>query len=377
MLEYVIVGLLVAILLGLIFLGILLRKRKEIVEIDSTKLSEDISVKIREDVSKAVRETVSEVSERVGGVSSTLKSVVELFEKIRSELPKDVKEPVNEVLERALRDLREFDGNIAEMSNELPNKVLKSIQSGISVRKGKVGELATLMSLLGEYKRIIPLGQPIDFIGVSDDYIDFIEVKTGTAGLSPMEREIKELIEKGKVRFILRKEDVEIIMPEEIEGEKFNTELEEEVKGTESVIFKFGESKDPKVIPRLIEFTKSKDGNERRLAASALEKLSGFTPQILEAVPPLIELLEDENPQIRHYSAKALGKIGRRDAIPYLKQLMNDKKEYVGSAAKLAISQIEGEVGELRGEIYVCLNCGEPISGEFDVCPYCGEPLIK
>ncbi len=56
---------------------------------------------------------------------------------------------------------------------------------------------------------------------------------------------------------------------------------------------------------------------------------------------------------------------------------MNDKKEYVGSAAKLAISQIEGEVGELRGEIYVCLNCGEPISGEFDVCPYCGEPLIK
>ncbi len=377
MLEYVIVGLLVAILLGLVFLGILLRKRKEIVEIDSTKLSEDISVKIREDVSKAVRETVSEVSERVGGVSSTLKSVVELFEKIRSELPKDVKEPVNEVLERALRDLREFDGNIAEMSNELPNKVLKSIQSGISVRKGKVGELATLMSLLGEYKRIIPLGQPIDFIGVSDDYIDFIEVKTGTAGLSPMETEIKELIEKGKVRFILRKEDVEIIMPEEIEGEKFKTELEEEVKGTESVTFKFGESKDPKVIPRLIEFTKSKDGNERRLAASALGKLSGFTPQMLEAVPPLIELLEDENPQIRQYSAKALGKIGRRDAIPYLKQLMNDKKEYVGSAAKLAISQIEGEVGELRGEIYVCLNCGEPISGEFDVCPYCGEPLVK
>lgn len=377
MLEYVIVGLLVAILLGLVFLGILLRKRKEIVEIDSTKLSEDISVKIREDVSKAVRETVSEVSERVGGVSSTLKSVVELFEKIRSELPKDVKEPVNEVLERALRDLREFDGNIAEMSNELPNKVLKSIQSGISVRKGKVGELATLMSLLGEYKRIIPLGQPIDFIGVSDDYIDFIEVKTGTAGLSPMETEIKELIEKGKVRFILRKEDVEIIMPEEIEGEKFKTELEEEVKGTESVTFKFGESKDPKVIPRLIEFTKSKDGNERRLAASALGKLSGFKPQMLEAVPPLIELLEDENPQIRQYSAKALGKIGRRDAIPYLKQLMNDKKEYVGSAAKLAISQIEGEVGELSGEIYVCLNCGKPISGEFDVCPYCGEPLVK
>ena len=324
-----------------------------------------------------VRETISEVSERVGGVSSTLKSVVELFEKIRRELPKDVTEPVNEVLDRALRDLREFDGNIAEMSNELPNKVLKSIQTSINVRKGKAGELATLMSFLGEYKRIIPLGQPIDFIGVSDDYIDFIEVKTGAAGLSPMEREIKEIIEKGKVRFILRKEDVEIIMPEEMEARKFKTEHEEEVKGTESVIFKLGESKDPKVIPRLIEFTKSKDGNERRLSASALGKLSVFKSQISEAVPPLIKLLEDENPQVRQYSAKALGKIGRRDVIPYLKQLMNDKKEYVRSAAKLAISQIEGEVGESRGEIYVCLNCGEPISGKFDVCPYCGDPLIK
>lgn len=167
MLEYVIVGLFMAILLGLVILGILLRKRKEMIEIDATKLSEDISAKIREDVSKAVRETVSEVSERVGGVSSTLKSVVELFEKIRSELPKDIKEPLNEVLERALRDLKEFDKNIAEMSDELPNKVLKSLQSGISVRKGKVGELATLMRLLAAYKRIIPLGQPVDFIGLA------------------------------------------------------------------------------------------------------------------------------------------------------------------------------------------------------------------
>lgn len=217
MLEYVIVGLLVVILLGLALLGISLKKRKEVKEIDTTKLSEDISARVREDVSKAVRETVSEVSERVGGVSGTLKSVVELFEKLRSELPRDVKEPVNEVLERALRDLKEFDKNIDEMSKELPNKVLKSIQSGISVRKGKVGELTTLMRLLAAYKRIIPLGQPVDFIGISDEYVDFIEVKTGTSGLTLEETEIKGLIEKGKVRFILKREEVEITTPEEME----------------------------------------------------------------------------------------------------------------------------------------------------------------
>ena len=217
MLEYVIVGLLVTILLGLVLLGISLRKRKEAVGIDLTKLSEGISAKIKEDISKVVRETVSEVSERVGGVSGTLKSVVELFEKLRSELPKDVKDPVNEVLERALRDLKEFDKNIGEMGRELPNKVLKSIQSGISVRKGKVGELTTLMRLLAAYKRIIPLGQPIDFIGISDEYVDFIEVKTGTSGLTREEKEIKGLIEKGKVRFILKREEVEITTPEEME----------------------------------------------------------------------------------------------------------------------------------------------------------------
>ena len=188
--------------------------------IDATRLSEDIAARIKEDVSKAVRETVSEVSERVGSVSSTLKSVVELFEKMKSELPKDVKEPVNEVLERALRDLKEFDKNIDEMGKELPKKVLRSIQSGISVRKGRVGEFTTLIKLLAAYKRIIPLGQPVDFIGISDEHVDFIEVKTGTSELAPEEREIKRLIEEGKVRFILKKEEVEITMPEEIELEE-------------------------------------------------------------------------------------------------------------------------------------------------------------
>ena len=219
MLEYVyvILGLLVAILVGVVLLGISLRKRKEAVGIDATRLSEDIAARIKEDVSKAVRETVSEVSERVGSVSSTLKSVVELFEKMRSELPKDVKEPVNEVLERALRDLKEFDKNIDEMGKELPKKVLRSIQSGISVRKGRVGEFTTLIKLLAAYKRIIPLGQPVDFIGISDEHVDFIEVKTGTSELEPEEREIKRLIEEGRVRFILKREEVEITMPEEIE----------------------------------------------------------------------------------------------------------------------------------------------------------------
>ncbi|MEA2051308.1 MAG: HEAT repeat domain-containing protein [Euryarchaeota archaeon] len=113
-----------------------------------------------------------------------------------------------------------------------------------------------------------------------------------------------------------------------------------------SVPWVLGEAKDPKNIPKLIEFTKSGNGNERRLAASALEKLSNFKPQIYKAVPHLIWLLVDDKSEIRQYSAKALGKMGSEEAIPYLKQLLNDEKPYVRKAANGAINRIKREIRE-------------------------------
>jgi len=104
-----------------------------------------------------------------------------------------------------------------------------------------------------------------------------------------------------------------------------------------------GESKDPKAIPQLIEFTKSADGNERRLAASALGKLSTFKPQIFEAVSHLIRLLDDEKPQVRQYAAKALGKIESEDAMHHLKKRLNDEMPYVREAATAAIKRIKKE----------------------------------
>jgi predicted Holliday junction resolvase-like endonuclease len=138
-------------------------------------------------------------------------------------LPKEVKQSITETgikeaLKDALNELKSFDKNITQLSEDLPNDVLKSIQSSISYKKGKVGELATLMSLLGAYKRIIPLGQPVDYIGIGDS-IDFIETKTGASGLTPEEKEIQEMIEQNKVRFILRRERVEITAPAEISEE--------------------------------------------------------------------------------------------------------------------------------------------------------------
>lgn len=87
---------------------------------------------------------------------------------------------------------------------ELPAKVLATIQGSINPQKGKVAELLTYAELRYDYDRIIPLGQPVDFIGIKNgETVDFIEVKSGSSGLSFEEKAIRELIRNGKVNFRL------------------------------------------------------------------------------------------------------------------------------------------------------------------------------
>lgn len=92
----------------------------------------------------------------------------------------------------------------------LPARVLATVQGSINPQKGKVAELLTYAELRYDYDKIIPLGSPIDFVGVKHGQkIDFIEVKSGGAVLSPEEKDIRRLIASGKVNFrlILVKED--------------------------------------------------------------------------------------------------------------------------------------------------------------------------
>ena len=90
-------------------------------------------------------------------------------------------------------------------------------------------------------------------------------------------------------------------------------------------------------ILKLIELTHSKNGNERRLAASSLGKLSKFTPDIFEAVPYLIKLLDDEKPQVRQYAIKASGKIGDTRAISGIRRLLDDNKYYTDHSLNCCI----------------------------------------
>src|SRR2546430_1734392 len=77
---------------------------------------------------------------------------------------------------------------------ELPSRVLQTIQGSINPQKGKMAELLTYAELRYDYDRIVPLGQPIDFVGIKNgERIDFIEVKSGSALLTEEEKHIKNL----------------------------------------------------------------------------------------------------------------------------------------------------------------------------------------
>ena len=97
--------------------------------------------------------------------------------------------------------------DLYQQVNNLPLRVLQTIQGSINPQKGKMAELLTYAELRYDYDRIIPLGQPIDFIGIKNNQqIDFIEVKSGTsAALTEEEKHIKNLIAAGRVHFRLIK----------------------------------------------------------------------------------------------------------------------------------------------------------------------------
>lgn len=81
-----------------------------------------------------------------------------------------------------------------------------------------------------------------------------------------------------------------------------------------------------------------KDGNVRRLAASALGKIKDR-----RAVDPFITLLaKEEKPQVHQYAIKALGRIRDVRARPILEKIASDdaEREYTRAAAQRALKRL-------------------------------------
>ncbi len=123
-----------------------------------------------------------------------------------------------------------------------------------------------------------------------------------------------------------------------------------------------GESASSDVFDELAELTLSSSPLVRRLAASAIGKLAGIVPA-KPAVQTLQPLLCDEHPQVKQYTAKALGAFGANavDALPDLRDLYKSpvEKDYVKRSVLTAGKTIRTAVDiEKCSAVHYCQRCG-------------------
>ncbi len=119
--------------------------------------------------------------------------------------PRKVEVPAIADLESKLRFALASAASVKEIQDALeglPHDLLESITHSLGKRTGKLNELLATFELT-QYDRLFYLGEPVDFIGIKyDEGIDFIEVKTGKARLSPDEVKLKDLIECKMVNYV-------------------------------------------------------------------------------------------------------------------------------------------------------------------------------
>ena len=86
---------------------------------------------------------------------------------------------------------------------EEENERLNFDHKSMSVKHGQQFEsfVPFVKDYPGKIENTVFLGKPIDFISFDDDYIRFIEVKTGTSGLSEKQRKIRGLVEDKKIKW--------------------------------------------------------------------------------------------------------------------------------------------------------------------------------
>lgn len=99
-----------------------------------------------------------------------------------------------------------------------------------------------------------------------------------------------------------------------------------------------GELRDERALTRLVATLSDENWRVRELAVWALSEMKDD-----RAVNALCSvLLSDVQVEVRRGAAEALGQIASADALPSLKQALNDREPSVSSKAAWAISEIEG-----------------------------------
>jgi hypothetical protein len=131
-----------------------------------------------------------------------------------------------------------------------------------------------------------------------------------------------------------------------------------------------GRSMDPASVAELLALSKMPSPEIRRLAASAVGKLSGFGADPAVAVAALAPLaLRDPHPQVQQYAITALKAYGTA-ALPHLADLKDlaanpRAKDYVRRAATSALGMIEeAHRIVLEQAEHTCQRCNQKVSAD-------------
>ncbi len=95
---------------------------------------------------------------------------------------------------------------IKRLEKRFIQKQTNAYNAGISFVRGEITQILAGFSILNDYRQLAILGtvsknMSLDLLGINDEYVDLIEVKTKGAGLSESEKKVKQLIDEGKVRY--------------------------------------------------------------------------------------------------------------------------------------------------------------------------------
>jgi hypothetical protein len=131
-----------------------------------------------------------------------------------------------------------------------------------------------------------------------------------------------------------------------------------------------GRAGDPASLPELMALLKMPSAEIRRLAASAIGKLSGFGADPVAAVAALAPVaLRDPHPQAQQYALTALKAYGIA-AIPHLADIQDladspQAKDYVRTAAASAVAVIhEAQNVAAKQAVHLCRRCGVEVSAD-------------
>ena len=102
---------------------------------------------------------------------------------------------------------RKHKADIQDLVADHKDVQTKTIMLGRNTVRGELNEILGSFKLLNEYDQLAfvngATAPSLDLLGVKEDRVDFIEIKSLGTGLTKSEKKLKQLIDDKKVKYVV------------------------------------------------------------------------------------------------------------------------------------------------------------------------------